>query len=125
MWLSTMKYFSPSFSYMVVPPGTGDFLPGRLTVGGSGQRRRGPAAGTRGGAAWSAALVGDQVEADVLGRVLRVGEHDRPVVLVNHPAVVRRHVLLELGRVEVARFIAERLGDLVVVELERARAVDA
>jgi hypothetical protein len=28
------------------------------------------------------------------------------------------HVLLELGRVEVARFIAERLGDLVVVELE-------
>jgi len=50
MWLSTMKYFSPSFSYMVVPPGTGDFL--LVTVawvsGGGGRRaagpRRGPAA---------------------------------------------------------------------------------
>src|SRR4029077_14063873 len=69
--------------------------------------------------------LGGQVEAEGVGRLLPVGEHDRLVVEVDHPAVVRGHVLLELGRVEVARFIAERLGDLVVVELERARAVDA
>ena len=34
---------------------------------------------------------GYQVEADELGRVLGVGEHDRPVVLVDHPAVVGGH----------------------------------
>ena len=52
-----------------------------------------------------------------VGGVLGVGEHDRPVVLVDHPAVVGRHVLLELGGVEEARLLAERLGDLVVVEV--------
>src|SRR6476661_4376291 len=103
MWLSTTKYFSPSFSYMCPPRGS-------PWMRGGGSRLL---------------LEGRQVEADVLRGVLGIGEHDRPVVLVDHPAVVRRHVLLELGRVEVARFIAERLGDLVVVELERARAVDA
>src|SRR5690349_8079487 len=66
-----------------------------------------------------------QVEAEVFGRILRVGEHDRLVVVVDHAAVVGGHVLLELGRVEVARLITERLGDLVVVDLEHARAVDA
>src|SRR4051812_22765393 len=88
MWLSTMKYFSPSFSYKALPP------------------------------------IGLQVEADVLGRVLRVGEHDRAVVLVDHAAVVGRHVLLELGRVEVAGLLAERLGNLVVDDVHPAGRVD-
>src|ERR1700722_15580550 len=61
-----------------------------------------------------------QVEADELGRVLGVGEHDRAVVLVDHPAVVGGHVLLELGRVEEAGLLPQRLGDLVVDEAHPA-----
>src|ERR1700690_4491938 len=82
MWLSTMKYFSPSFSYTS-----------------SSSARRG------------------EVEADVLGADVGVGEHDRAVVLVDHPAVVGGHVLLELGRVEEAGFLPQRFGDLVVDEV--------
>src|ERR1700722_345099 len=59
----------------------------------------------------------NQVEAEEIGGVFRVGEHDGPVVLVDHPAVVGGHVLLELGGVEEARLLAERLGDLVVVDV--------
>src|ERR1700685_1332359 len=88
MWLSTMKYFSPSFSYT------------------------------------SASSACGQVEADVLGGVLGVGEHDRAVVLVDHPAVVGGHVLLELGRVEEAGLLPQRLGDLVVDEVHPADRVD-
>src|SRR5256885_11732593 len=57
---------------------------------------------------------GSQIKAEILGGILRVGEHDRPVVLVDHPPVVGGHVLLELRGVEVARLLAERIGDLVV-----------
>ena len=60
---------------------------------------------------------GLQVEADELGRILRVREHDRPVVLMDHPAVVGRHVLLELRRVEPARLLAGGLGDVVIDEV--------
>src|SRR4051812_45774547 len=87
MWLSTMKYFSPSLAYTSAPCG--------------------------------------QVESDVLGGVLGIGEHDRPVVLVDHPAVVGGHRLLELGRVEEAGLLAQRLGDLVVDEVHPAGRVDA
>src|SRR3954471_3623843 len=66
-----------------------------------------------------------EVEAQVLGRVLGVGEHDRPVVLVHHPAVVGRHALLEVGRGERTRLLAERLGELVVDEVRPVLAVDA
>ena len=93
-----MKYFSPSFSY-TVPPQLG------LVV--------------------ADPLVGCEVESDVLGGVLGVGEHDRPVVLVDHPAVVRGHVLLELGGVEEAFLLAEGFGDLVVDEYHPATGVDA
>src|SRR6202034_1956922 len=55
-----------------------------------------------------------EVEAEVLGGVLGVGEHDGPVVLVDHPAIVGGHVLLEVGRVEPALFLAGGLGELVV-----------
>src|ERR1700730_6069825 len=107
MWESTTKYFSPFFSYTATPVRASAGGPDRLL----------PAA---------AALVrpGGEVEAEVLSRVLRVGDHDRPVVKVDHPAVVRRHVLLELGGVEVARILAEGLGDLVVDDLHPADRVD-
>src|SRR5262249_2457633 len=116
---STMKYFSPLCSYKAPPwvsrRSYGHF---RSYPRGAGLSRPAPRAVSQLGP-------GDQVEAQVVGRILRVGEHDRLVVQVDHPAVVRRHVLLELGRVEVARVITERLGDLVVVDLEHAHAVDA
>src|ERR1700733_9321712 len=104
---STMKYFSPSFSYKANAS---------LAISRSlWQTRRARAPGWPGrGQAGQFLGARREVEADELGRVLRVGEHDRPVVLVDHPAVVRRHVLLELGRVEEAGLLAERLGDLVV-----------
>src|ERR1039458_1974996 len=57
-------------------------------------------------------------------RVLGVGEHDRPVVQVDHAAVVRGHVLLELRGVVVTRLLAKRLGDVVVVEVHPAGCVD-
>src|SRR6266516_6855241 len=96
MWPSTTKYFSPFFWY-TVPSSQADpcrlnrvLLRPRLALGGR------------------------QVEAEVLGGVLRVGDHDGPVVGVDHAPVVRGHVLLELRLVEVARVFAQRLGDLVV-----------
>src|SRR6478735_1604538 len=91
MWLSTTKYFSPSFSYMCPPRGSPWMRGGGSVL----------------------LLEGRQVEADVLRGVLGVREHDRAVVLVDHPAVVRRHVLLELRRVVVALLLPERLRDLV------------
>src|SRR6478736_5898124 len=103
MWLSTTKYFSPSFSYMCPPRGS-------PWMRGGGSRLL---------------LEGRQVEADVLRGVLGIGEHDRPVVLVDHPAVVRRHVLLELGRVVVALLLSEGLRDLVVDEVHPVDPVDA
>src|SRR3984885_15909785 len=67
---------------------------------------------------------GYQVEPDELGRVLGVGEHDRPVVLVDHPAVVGGHVLLELPCPDPAGLLARGLGDLVVDEVHPADRVD-
>src|SRR5690348_5730287 len=94
-----MKYFSPSFSYIRPPRNWAtDYswnLPPR-----------------------------SEVEPQIFRRILGVGEHDRPVVLVDHPAVVSGHVLLELGGVEEALLLAERLGDLVVVEIHPAGGVD-
>src|SRR6185437_11145909 len=64
MWLSTTKYFSPSFSY-TVPPRRAD------------------------NGCWCRDRLGryrSEVEVDVLGSILRVGEHDGPVIQVDHPA---------------------------------------
>src|SRR6478735_7276682 len=102
MWLSTTKYFSPSFSYMCPPRGSPWMRGGGSVL----------------------LLEGRQVEADVLRGVLGIGEHDRPVVLVDHPAVVRRHVLLELRGVVVALLLTQGLGDLVVVEVHAVDSVD-
>src|SRR5580693_4625496 len=101
MWLSTTKYFSPFFSYTMSPEWT-DAGWGRTECFRRVLLRR------------------HQVEADVFGGVLRVGEHDGPVVLMDHPAVVGGHVLLELGRVEEAGLLAERLGYLVVDDVHPA-----
>src|SRR5512142_3023253 len=106
MWPSTTKYFSPFFSYTVSPPCQGVSV-GRSAAGNSLLRR-----------------LGGEVKAEVVGGVLRVGEHDRPVVGVDHPAVVGGHVLLELGLVERAGLLAQRLGDLVVDDLHPADRVD-
>src|SRR5690348_6757322 len=96
MWPSTTKYFSPFFSYTVSPPCQVSSRP----VARSG------AAPLRGG--------GGEVEAEVFRGVLRIGEHDRPVVLVDHPAVVRGHAFLELGGVEVAGLLTQGFGNVVV-----------
>src|ERR1700733_8151472 len=112
MWLSTMKYFSPSFWYTLPPHWAAGYLIGPLAISTRPRARR------------RLGLARGQVESDVVRRVLRVGEHDRPVVLVDHPAVVRGHVLLELGRVEEAGLLAEGLGDLVVVDDHRPGGVD-
>src|SRR5215813_1641262 len=101
MWPSTTKYFSPFFSYTVSPPCQAVSRPAA-----SLRRHR------------------LEVEAEVVRGVLRVGEHDRPVVGVDHPAVVGGHVLLELGLVERAGLLAQRLGDLVVDDLHPADRVD-
>src|SRR4051795_5091491 len=87
-WLSKMKYFSPSDSYM------------QLLL-----------------------LNGLEVEVDVLGRVLRVGEQQHAIVEHNHTPVVRAHDLLEVVVAEVLP--AERLRDLLVVEVDPVDAVDA
>src|SRR5882757_4239615 len=86
---STMKYCSPSFSYMVPSP----------------------------------RLEGLEVEAEVLGRVLRIGEEQDAVVEYDHAAVVRRHDLLEVVLAELVP--AQGLGDLGEVEIDLAFAVDA
>src|SRR6266699_6032073 len=102
MWPSTTKYFSPFFSYTMPPRDaeSGASSPLRLSC----DRR--------------------QVKAEIVRSFLRVGEHDRPVVGVDHPAVVRGHVLLELGLIEGAGLLAQRLGDLVVDDLHPADRVD-
>src|SRR4051794_1678559 len=64
-----------------------------------------------------------EVEAEPPGRVLGVGEHDRPVVLVDHRAVPGGPGLLELRRVYAAGVLAERLGDLVVADVHAVHHV--
>src|ERR1700761_5571942 len=64
-----------------------------------------------------------QVEADVLGRVLRVREQQDAVVEHDHPAVVRRHDLLEVVVAEVVP--AQCLGDLGEVEFDLVLAAEA
>src|SRR5215475_6756365 len=104
MWPSTTKYFSPFFSYTVPPD---------------------PQQAESSASLWALLFrCWLEVEAKVLGGVLRVGDHDGPVVGVDHPAVVRGHVLLELGLVEVARVLTQRLGDLVVDDVHAADRVD-
>src|SRR5262245_66603978 len=105
MWPSTTKYFSPFFWYTVPP------------------RRLSLQAGSSASVA-RLALRGRQVEAEVLGSVLGVGDHDGPVVGVDHAAVVGGHVLLELGLIEGARLLAQRLGDLVIDDVHAADGVD-
>src|SRR5680860_824935 len=99
MWLSTTKYLFPSFSYTCPPQGE----PWMDCAGLLGERL--------------------EVEAEVVGGVLGVREHERPVVLVDHPSVMRRHVLLELRRIEVALLLTERLGDVVVDEFNPVAGV--
>ena len=70
-----------------------------------------------------ASSTGCEVEADVLGRVLGVGEHQDAVVEHDHAPVVRRHDLLEVVLAEVGP--AERVGDLLEVEVDLVDAVDA
>src|SRR5260221_6522850 len=102
MWPSTTKYFSPFFSYTLSP----DVL----------AESRAPPTSLR--------RCGREVKAEIVRGVLRVGEHDRPVVGVDHPAVVGGHVLLELGVVERAGLLAQCLGDLVVDDLHGPDRVD-
>src|SRR3954452_22167816 len=64
-----------------------------------------------------------KVEPDVLRRVLRVREQRDPIVEDNHTPVVRGHDLLEVVVAEVVP--AERLGDLLVVEVDAVGAVHA
>src|SRR5687768_12414030 len=104
MWVSTTKYFSPSFSYI-------SFLLSSVC----------PSPSDR------VALVGGprrQVESEKVRRVLGIGEHDRPVVLVDHAAVVGGHVLLELGVVERA-LLAEGFVDLGVDDVHAIRRIDS
>src|SRR6266511_574898 len=85
---STMKYFSPFFSYMT------SSLVFRLIGMSSGPGAACPGPERR------VVLVRGQVEADVLGGVLGAGEQDRLVVEVDHPAVVGGADLLEDRAVE-------------------------
>src|SRR3954463_15653106 len=102
------------------PPPGGPAGPGGA-VGRRPARMHRPAAGGAG----SARLQGLEVEAEVLGGVLRVGEHDRAVVLVDHAAVVGGHALLEVGGAERPLLLAERLGQFVVDEIHPVVGVDA
>src|SRR3954451_17436814 len=81
---STMKYCSPSFSYMKLPSPRG--LLDRL-----------------------------QVEPDVLGGVLGIGEQQHAVVEDDHTPIVGAHDLLEVIVAEVVP--PEGLGELHVVEV--------
>src|SRR5882757_661131 len=67
---------------------------------------------------------GHEIEVEVFGGVLGIGEHDGPVVLVDHAPVVGGHALLELGRVEPTLFLAGGLVDLAVHEVHAADRVD-
>src|SRR3954453_11403411 len=64
-----------------------------------------------------------EVEVDVLGCVLRVGEQQHAIVEHNHTPVVGAHDLLEVVVAEVLP--AQRLRDLLVVEVDLVDAVDA
>src|SRR5258708_31524259 len=101
MWPSTTKYFSPFFWYTMPPCRPIRCSPTSL-------RRS-----------------GRQVRAEIVRGVLGVGDEDCPVVGVDHPAVVRGHVLLEFRLVEIAGILAQGLGDLVVDDLHPPGRVDA
>src|SRR3954451_16223775 len=64
-----------------------------------------------------------EVEVDVLGRVLRVGEQQHAIVEHDHTPVVGAHDLLEVVVAEVVP--AQGLRDLLVVEVDLVLAVDA
>src|SRR3954454_14074688 len=68
-------------------------------------------------------LNGLEVEVDVLGCVLRVGEQQHAIVEHNHTPVVGAHDLLEVVVAEVLP--AQCLSDLLVVEVDLVDAVDA
>src|SRR5258708_27359238 len=102
MWPSTTKYFSPFFSYTLSP----DVL----------AESRAPPTSLR--------RCGREVKAEIVRGLLRVGEHDRPVVGVDHPAVVGGHVLLQLGLVERPGLLAHCLRDLVADGLHGPYRVD-
>src|SRR6476620_9398892 len=89
-----MKYELPSFWYM------GILIPLGCAVSG---------------------LLYGEVETDVLGGVLRVGEEQGAVVEVNHAPVVGGADLLEERTVE---FLTEGIGDFGVVEVEHPLTVD-
>src|SRR5258708_16020980 len=101
MWPSPAKYFSPFFWYTMPPCRPSQCSPTSL-------RRS-----------------GRQVKAEIVRGVLRVGDEDCPVVGVDHPAVVRGHVFLELRLIEIAGILAQGLGDLVVDDLHTPGRVDA
>src|ERR1700691_3626073 len=132
---STMKYFSPLCSYKAPPSSSlcsgGVYTPlsattclkqMRNTCFSRAARGEVPPAPRSGLSDWLP--TGGEAGVHVRGCVLRVREHDRPVIEVDHPAVVRRHVLLELRGVVVAGLLAERLGDVVVDEVHPADRVD-
>src|SRR3954467_2866603 len=126
---SSRRASAPKRSSLAMGP------PGPLGVDGvcagwTGRSRpdAGPPAGASRPATWregSAPLQCLEVEADVLGGVLGIGEHDRAVVLVDHAAVVGRHALLEVGGAERPLLLAECLGELVVEEVHPGVGVDA
>src|SRR3954470_19747780 len=126
--LSRSRASCPNLSSLATGP------PGKEIVfcAGVGRRGKHPTAAARriaratvGGKRLSAALdLRREHVADELGGLLEIPEHDRPVIHVDHLAVVGGHVLLELGGVVVALLLAERLGDLVVDEVHPANAVD-
>src|SRR5262249_5319863 len=68
-------------------------------------------------------LNGREVEVDVLGRVLRVGEQHDAIVEHDHAPVVGAHDLLEVVVAEIVP--PEGLRDLLVVEVDLVLAVDA
>src|SRR5215472_9669263 len=138
MWPSTTKYFSPFFSYTLPSAHYGAPLRHRLSSSlvprSSVQAAPRPSARPASGSYVAGRVqcltyllrrCGRQVKAQIVGGVLRVGDEDSPVVGVDHPAVVRGHVLLELGLVEVAGILAEGLGDLVVDDVHPPDRVDA
>src|SRR3981081_2257860 len=65
-----------------------------------------------------------KIEAEVVGGVLRVGEEQRPVVEIDHAPVVGGHDFLEIGLGEFAFPVAERLTELIEVELDGSPGID-
>src|SRR5436190_3139114 len=64
---------------------------------------------------------GLEVESEIFGCALRIGEQHHPVVQGDHAPVVGRHDLLEGVLVEL---LANGLGQLIEVELDLVRGVD-